>query len=49
MLDILLVIIALMWLAGMLTKVTLGGLLHLLIILFLAVLVYRVLTGRRPL
>jgi Family of unknown function (DUF5670) len=47
MLWILLVILLAMWLLGMVSSYTLGGFVHLLLLIALIVLVYNLLTGRR--
>jgi hypothetical protein len=47
MLWILLVILLAMWLLGMVSSYTLGGFIHLLLLIALIVLVYNLLTGRR--
>jgi Family of unknown function (DUF5670) len=41
------VILLIMWLLGMVSSYTLGGFLHLLLVIALVVLVYNLLTGRR--
>jgi len=41
-------ILLVMWLLGMLTHNTLGGLIHVLLILALVAVVIRLITGRRP-
>jgi hypothetical protein len=41
------VILLIMWLLGMVSSYTLGGFIHLLLIIALVVLVYNLLTGRR--
>jgi Family of unknown function (DUF5670) len=47
MLWTLLVILLIMWLLGMVSSYTLGGLIHLLLLIALVVLVYNLVTGRR--
>jgi Family of unknown function (DUF5670) len=47
MLWILLVILLIMWLLGMVSSYTLGGFIHLLLLIALVVFVYNLLTGRR--
>jgi hypothetical protein len=42
-------ILALLWVLGMVTSYTVGGLLHLLLVLALAVVVIRLIQGRRVL
>jgi Family of unknown function (DUF5670) len=41
------VILLIMWLLGMVSSYTLGGFIHLLLVVALVVLVYNLLTGRR--
>jgi hypothetical protein len=47
MLWTLIVILAILWLLGVITSVTAGGLIHLLLVIALIILVYNLLTGRR--
>jgi hypothetical protein len=47
MLWTLIVILAILWLLGVITSFTAGGLIHLLLVIALIVLVYNLLTGRR--
>jgi hypothetical protein len=47
MLWTLIVLILLIWLVGVLTSYTLGGLVHLLLLIALIMLIYRLATGRR--
>lgn len=47
MLWTLIVILAILWLLGMLTSYTAGGLIHILLVVALIVVVFRVLQGRR--
>lgn len=42
------IILALMWLLGMITSYTLDGFLHLLLVLALVVVLIRVIQGRKP-
>jgi len=49
MLETLAVILVLMWLLGMVTSYTIGGFIHLLLLLALVVVVVRLLSGRRVL
>jgi hypothetical protein len=46
--ETILVLLIVMWLLGMLTSTTLGGFLHLLLVLAVAVVLIRVIQGRRP-
>jgi hypothetical protein len=48
MLTTILVILIVMWLLGMVSGNTLGGFVHLLLILAIAVVLIRVIQGRRP-
>jgi hypothetical protein len=41
------VILLIMWLLGMVSSYTLGGFVHLLLVVALVVLIYNLLTGRR--
>ena len=43
------VILAVMWLLGMISSYTMGGLLHVLLFLAIAVVLINVIQGRRPL
>ncbi len=42
------VILVIMWLLGMVSSYTLGGFIHLLLILAIAVVLIRIIQGRRP-
>jgi len=42
------VILVIMWLLGMVSSYTLGGFLHLLLVLAIAVVLIRIIQGRRP-
>ena len=42
------VILAVMWLLGMVSSYTLGGFLHLLLVLAVAVVLINIIQGRRP-
>ena len=48
MLMTLLIVLLLLWALGMVTSYTLGGLIHLLLVIALIVLLVRIITGRRP-
>jgi hypothetical protein len=48
MLTTILVILIVMWLLGMVTQNTLGGFLHILLVIAIAVVLIRVIQGRRP-
>jgi hypothetical protein len=41
------VILVLLWLAGLLTAHTMGGLIHALLLIAIVVILFRVITGRR--
>ena len=41
-------ILVIMWLLGMVTSYTMGGLIHLLLVIAIAVVLIRVIQGRRP-
>ena len=47
MLQTIIIILVLLWLLGLLTSYTLGGLLHILLVVALVLLVVRLATGRR--
>ncbi len=47
MLETLLVILVVLWLLGMVTSYTMGGLIHALLVIALIVLVVRLVQGRR--
>lgn len=47
MLETLVVILVILWLLGMVSSYTMGGLVHLLLVVALVVIVIRVLQGRR--
>jgi hypothetical protein len=49
MLETLAVILVLMWLLGMVSSYTMGGFVHLLLLLALVVVVVRLISGRRVL
>jgi hypothetical protein len=42
------VLLVIMWLLGMVSSYTLGGFLHLLLVLAIAIVLIRVIQGRRP-
>ena len=48
MLMTIFVILLILWLLGVVTSYTLGGFIHLLLILAIAVVLIRVIQGRRP-
>jgi hypothetical protein len=47
MLYTLAVILVLLWLIGLLTSYTMGGLIHALLVIAIVVILYQVITGRR--
>jgi Family of unknown function (DUF5670) len=48
MLWTLFVILLILWLLGLVTSYTLGGFIHVLLVLALIVLLFRIIEGRRP-
>jgi len=48
MLMTIFVVLLILWMLGMVTSYTLGGFIHLLLILAIAVVLIRVIQGRRP-
>jgi hypothetical protein len=48
MLMTLFVVLIVLWLLGMVSSYTLGGFIHLLLVLAIAVILIRVIQGRRP-
>ena len=48
MLNTILVVLVLLWLLGMVSSYTMGGFLHLLLVLAIAVMLIRVIQGRNP-
>jgi len=48
MLTTILVLLVVMWLLGMVSAYTLGGFIHLLLVLAIAVMLIRVIQGRNP-
>ena len=48
MLTTILVLLLVLWLLGMVSSYTLGGFIHILLILAIAVVLIRVIQGRRP-
>jgi hypothetical protein len=49
MLETIVVILIVLWLAGLVTAHTMGGLIHILLVVALVVILVRVIQGRRPL
>jgi hypothetical protein len=48
MLTTILVLLIVMWLLGMVSSYTLGGFIHILLIIAIAIVLIRVIQGRRP-
>ena len=48
MLTTILVLLIVLWLLGMVSSYTLGGFIHILLVLAIAVVLIRVILGRRP-
>ena len=48
MLSTLIVVLLVLWLLGMVTSYTLGGLIHLLLVIAIVVVLLRVIQGRNP-
>jgi hypothetical protein len=48
MLWTLFVVLLVLWLLGMITSYTLGGFIHILLVLAVIALVFQILSGRRP-
>jgi hypothetical protein len=48
MLETIAVLLILLWLVGMIGSYTVGGLIHILLVLAIAVILIRVIQGRRP-
>jgi hypothetical protein len=48
MLETIVVLLVLLWLLGMVSSYTLGGFVHLLLVLAIAVMLVRIIQGRRP-
>jgi hypothetical protein len=49
MLETLAVILIILWLAGLVSSYTMGGFIHILLVIAVVVVLVRVLQGRRPL
>jgi hypothetical protein len=49
MLMTLVVILVVLWLLGMVTSYTMGGLIHILLVIAIVIILVRVIQGRRPL
>jgi len=48
MLNTILIVLLLLWLLGMVSSYTLGGFIHILLVLAVAILLIRVIQGRNP-
>jgi Family of unknown function (DUF5670) len=48
MLTTILVVLVLLWALGMVTSYTLGGFIHILLVLAVAMILIRIIQGRRP-
>lgn len=48
MLETLAVVLIILWLLGLVSSYTLGGLIHILLVIALIVVVVRIIQGRRP-
>ena len=48
MLNTLLIVLVVLWLLGMVSAYTLGGFIHVLLVLAVAVMLIRVIQGRKP-
>ena len=48
MLNTILVVLVLLWLLGMVSSYTMGGFLHLLLVVAIAVMLIRIIQGRNP-
>lgn len=49
MLETLVVILVVLWLIGLVSSYTMGGLIHILLVIAVVVILVRVIQGRRPL
>jgi hypothetical protein len=49
MLETIVVVLIILWLLGLVSSYTMGGLIHVLLVIALVVIVIRVVQGRRPL
>lgn len=48
MLETIVVILIILWLLGLVTSYTMGGLIHILLVIAIVVILLRVIQGRRP-
>jgi hypothetical protein len=49
MLETIVVVLVILWLLGMMTSFTAGGLIHILLVIAIVVVLLRVISGRKPL
>lgn len=49
MLETIVVVLVIMWLLGMVSSYTMGGLIHILLVIAVVVILVRVISGRKPL
>jgi hypothetical protein len=49
MLETIAVILVILWLAGMVSSYTMGGFIHILVVIAVVVILVRILQGRKPL
>lgn len=49
MLETIVVVLVILWLLGLVSSYTLGGFIHILLVLAIVVLLVRIIQGRRPL
>lgn len=49
MLDTIVILLIILWLLGLVSSYTMGGLIHLLLVIAVVVILLRVIQGRRPL
>ena len=48
MLETILVLLVVLWLLGMVSSYTMGGFIHVLLVLAVVVFLFRIISGRRP-
>ena len=48
MLETIIVLLVILWLLGLVTSYTLGGFIHILLVIAIAVVLIRIIQGRRP-
>ena len=49
MLETIIVVLLILWLLGLVTSYTMGGLIHILLVIAIVVVLLRVISGRKPL